>query len=53
MPVTKIKNTPTEREKIMQGMVQYTTGKEYKQAASRGFLAGVKFYKEQILNESI
>lgn len=45
--ITKAK--PTEREKIMDGLVNYTTGKNYKQTRQRAFLAGIKFYKEKIL----
>ena len=36
----------TEREKIMKGMIEYCKGKKPTQAHQRGFLAGVKFYKE-------
>ena len=43
------KDQDTEREKIMKGMMHYVEGKDYKQAASRAFLAGIKFYKEEIL----
>ena len=40
-----------EKEKILEGMQDYVANKQHKQQHSRGFLAGVKFYKEQILNK--
>jgi hypothetical protein len=42
-----------KKEKILSGMSSYVDGKDYKQARSRGFLAGIKFYEEEILNKKL
>lgn len=47
--IKKVK--PTEKETVMNGMMQYANGKPHVQLVSRAFLAGVKFYKEQVLNK--
>lgn len=49
--IKKATNLPTERELLLNAVVQYTQGKEYKQAASRAFLAGARFYKEEIIKQ--
>ncbi|MFV9552057.1 hypothetical protein [Algibacter sp. PT7-4] len=46
------KTQQTDQEKITTGMMHYVEGKKYKQSLSRGFLAGAKFYKEEVLNNT-
>lgn len=51
MPAKLIQRTAKEleREKTMNAIMDFTHGKQHKEALRRGFMAGIKFYKDELL----